>query len=272
MFDWDTEPSQKERTFSFFTNGLLNLWELLGVEKKRIGIAVGVLAFVTLLDLTVPLIIKVLFDEMPNIATREISFIFVGFLVAGMFVAKIASLWIRRFVAEPLFLKSLIKLENWWPVMAQQKLLDLSLGFHERENTGKKIAKINKGCDKLIDILGKLYWELVPSFLYLTLNVLFIMLIDWRLGLLFLLPLIPAVYINLRGYEHFIDVWKNGMNVRRLQLVSFVSHSLMFKQCNRLFKKNMSESSCIPFAKKWKTWILKHHSVYKNICLRWVQY
>lgn len=208
MSDWDEAVATKDRNLSYFVRGMKTLWELLGEEKPRIVKVFLVMVLVQLLNLTFPFFLKLIFDELPEILAKNSINNKVLWFIFGMFFVRIASLIITRFIQEPIFLRCIIRLENWWPVLAQQKLLDLSLGYHERENTGKKIAKINKGCEKLVDILANLFWGLIPSLLYMMLNVIFILAMDWKLGLLFLLPLIPALLINLKSYERFTPVWE----------------------------------------------------------------
>ncbi|MEK7072220.1 MAG: ABC transporter ATP-binding protein, partial [Patescibacteria group bacterium] len=91
--------------------------------------------------------------------------------------------------------------------MAQEKLLALSLGYHERENTGQKIAKIEKGCNKMIEIMMNLFWHFLPQVSYLIINIILVLIIDLKLGLLFFLPFIPAIWLNLKCYNKFFDDW-----------------------------------------------------------------
>ncbi len=208
MEDWDASVPVKTQTFFFFTHGMKTLWGLLGKEKKPIVLALSLMTVIKSLDLAFPLFLKIIFDEIQMIMTQHTVSKKVIWCIAGLFSVRMISLLIKRLFEEPTFVKSLLRLENWWPVMAQEKLLELSLSYHERENTGKKIAKINKGCEKLIEIMADLFWGLIPSLIYLTINIVLILCMNWILGLLFLLPLIPAVWINLKSYERFTPIWE----------------------------------------------------------------
>jgi ABC-type multidrug transport system fused ATPase/permease subunit len=207
--------------FSFFTESIAMLWNLLYGEKRRIIIVTVLLVLLTLFDLTFPYVLKLVFDEIPElIKKREISTILYC-LLGGVVVVKFVSLFINHFVKERIFLKAIIGLENFWPVLAQKKLLALSLSYHERENTGKKIAKINKGCEKMLDIVGNLFWIFFPQLFYLIINAIVILVLDWRLGLLFFVPLCIATRVNLKYYMKLIPKWELWEKKKELSIGYF---------------------------------------------------
>lgn len=207
MTNWDLETRDEDRTMVYFARGMRTLWGLLGDEKKWMGVVVVLTAVTQVFDLAFPYLLKHLFDQLPRILARDATANVLILLIVSMLLTRLLSLVITRFVREPIFLRSAIRLENGWPVLAQEKLLALSMQYHERENIGKKVAKINKGCEKLVEILMNLSWGLLPALLYLLLNVIIILAMDWRLGLLFFLPLIPACIINFKGYVRFTPAW-----------------------------------------------------------------
>ncbi len=204
--DWD-DPKIDEQTVSYFVRGMRTLWQLVALERRRILLATLVLLVAELLNLAVPLVFKALLDYLPVVMSDGISW-YVGGLALLMFGARITTLLLRRFVQEPIFLRAIINLESLWPQIAQKKLLALSINFHERENTGKKIAKVNKGVEKLVTMLADFFWQMLPAGLYLSLNIPIIIFLDWKLGLLFVVPLIPFVWINLRSYKVFYPQWE----------------------------------------------------------------
>ena len=224
-FDWDETPEITEQTAWYFLRGLRTLWSLIALERKRILIAVSVLATVSCMDLAIPLLVRGLIDNLPQIAKEGItSYVFL--VIAALFGVRVGALALRRFVQEPIFLRAIIHLENYWPQLAQEKLLALSVGFHERENTGRKIAKVNKGVERLVSILSDLFWQLLPSLLYMCINVPIIIWMDWRLGLLFTLPLIPFVWINLRSYRRFYPHWM-AWEEKKEEAVGFFCESIL---------------------------------------------
>lgn len=205
--DWDDVPKIEDQTVSYFLNGVRILWNLVAIERKRIIAAAVILVIVELMGLSMPLIFKELVDNLPNVQLQGVTNYVLGLIIC-MFFIRILMLVLRRFLQEPIFLKAIIHLENYWPTVAHEKLLALSIGYHEQENTGRKIAKVSKGVEKLVGMLADLFWTLLPALFYLVLNAMIIVMLDWRLGLIFLLPLIPVVWINLKSYELFQSVWE----------------------------------------------------------------
>lgn len=205
--DWDGSQEVGKQTVSYFARGMRTLWGLISVERKRIMAAVAILIFVEGSGFAIPMLFKELVDYLPTVAERGIT-PFVVEAITAMFLVRIMILVVRRFVQEPIYLRAIINLEKVWPDMAQRKLLALSVGYHEKENTGRKIAKVNKGVDKLVRMMADLFWGLLPALIYLSINVVIILFLDWRLGLLFVLPLIPAVWINLKSYKTFYPAWE----------------------------------------------------------------
>lgn len=205
--DWGDSPDITKQTVSYFLRGIRTLWQLVSAEKRRILIATGVLALIELMNLVIPLIFKNLVDYLPTVLEEGITQ-YAFWLIVLMFITRVAMLALRRFVQEPIFLRAIINLENSWPQIAHQKLLALSVNYHERENTGKKIAKVNKGVEKLVSMLADFFWSMLPAAFYLFLNIPILIFLDWKLGFLFLVPLIPFVWINLRAYKTFYPQWE----------------------------------------------------------------
>lgn len=205
--DWDSSPSIQDQTISYLVRGSRTLWTLIRPERRSILFAASVLLACQALGLANPFLFRQLLDRLTASRHIRLDWTLIG-LVALMFAASMTMLLLRRFVQEPTFLRALIRLENYWPVIAHEKLLALSVGYHERENTGRKIAKVNKAVEKLVMMLADLFWTLLPALLYLVLNAIAILVMDWRLGLILFLPLVPAIYLNLRSYRTFFPMWE----------------------------------------------------------------
>ena len=208
MFDEKDDVKREDRTFGFFLKGIKTLWELLETERKNTIVVIGFIAFGVLLMLASPYTLKLIFDELPNIINQNQISEYPIWLIVVLFSIRIIDTIFHHFIKEVKFLKSIIRLENLWPVLAQDKLLALSLGYHEKENTGKKISKITKGCERLVDLMALLYWQILPQMLFLVINVVVVIIIDWRLGLLFLAPFIPAALVNIYCYKKYGASWE----------------------------------------------------------------
>lgn len=208
MSSWEEDFRYKDSGFGFFLQSLKNFWSLLGKEQRTMLFVMVWLIVTQLLGISFPFILKLIFDDLPSILqTRQISTKLI-WLIVLMFGLRIGGIFLHQFVKETLFVKSLIRLENSWPVQAQSKLLSLAFAYHERENTGKKIAKIEKGVDRLVEISMNLSWGILPQLFYLLTNIILMLVMDWRLGLVFLLPVGPVLWINKLFYERFSEGWE----------------------------------------------------------------
>lgn len=205
--DWDRPVDIQNQTTSYFVKGMKTLRALTASAKKPILVVIILATILELMSLSMPLIVKELLDYLPT-ATTETFPPYAIALMAVMSLLWMSMLLLKRFIKEPMLLRALIRLENYWPVVALQKLLALSITYHERENTGRKVAKVTKGVDKIVAMLEDFFWALLPAMIYLILNAIVIAILDWRLCLIFILPLIPAVWLNLKSYKVFYPIWE----------------------------------------------------------------
>jgi ABC-type multidrug transport system fused ATPase/permease subunit len=188
--------------------GMKVMWEMLGEKKKTIAWILAAIAVGEIIGLSVNVLLKFLIDEIPRLTKTGSLSPYAFALIAALASAKLFQLVFKRFVLEMRFIKALIALENHWPAIAHRKLMELSLGYHERENTGKKIDKINKGCERMIDVMGRLRWGFVPQLFYLAFNMAIIMIMDWRLGLLFFAPFPAAAWFYLHAFRKAAPVFE----------------------------------------------------------------
>lgn len=198
----------EQQTLSYFWEGMLGYWELLGDQKRKFAALFLVILGMKSLEIAAPYMLKLVFDALPSWLAGGISTSYIVLCVVSFVILKIAIDAIVRFVRAPLFFEGLIALERDWPVQAHEKLMRLQEEYHSRENTGKTGAIVAKACDKLAAITDRLFWGLLPALSYTILNAVAIFFMDWRLGLLFFIPMIPAIWINLRSYGKFTPTWE----------------------------------------------------------------
>ncbi|PCI30573.1 hypothetical protein COB52_01430 [Candidatus Kaiserbacteria bacterium] len=213
----DTVPVEQQ-TLSYFREGMRGYWALLGDQKRRFGLLFLVIVLVKFLDLAAPYTLKLLFDELPNLQMKEVLSKYVILCLVAFIIIQIAADAVTRFVRAPLYFEGLIALERDWPVQAHSKLLALQEDYHATRNSGKSGAIVAKACDKLAAITDRLAWGLIPSAVYMLINAVAIISMEWRLGLIFFLPMVPAILVNLRAYGKFTpgweqwDTWKEQSN------------------------------------------------------------
>ncbi len=161
-----------------------NFWKILKPSHKKFKILFVFIVIYEIVALISPFILKNIIDRIMVFKENDLSFLL--FLIFLFFLSE-------EFVSLINYIKNRIIFKNWFEIetylhaKAQKKLVNLSLSYHEKENTGNKIIKIQNGVDKIIELTGNLSWEVIPTIIQLivTLSVLFI--IDFRFGLSFIL-------------------------------------------------------------------------------------
>lgn len=203
MGEWNDSTDIKDRHIGTFFRGLKILWQMTGEHKKNIFLVFCLIAIFNTLGTFNNYVLKLIFDEMAK------DFAIKSLIVLILAYCAIKFLWafLEHYVKEPRFLKTIIKLENCWPIKVQEKLLALSLQYHERENTGEKIEKIRKGCDRLVEVTGLVFWSIFPEFIFMMANNAIIVAMNWQLGLLFMAPIVPAMLIQRKMQMKYTPFW-----------------------------------------------------------------
>ncbi len=205
--DWEQSVPANERTFGYFLRGMRTLWRLTESEHRRLAYAALALVCVHLVALVPSLLFSRVVDLLPTISRPEVS-TYAYWLVLIIVIAEFSSSGLHKFVQERIFIKSAWTLENELPMRAHKKLLSLSMLYHERENTGKKISSVSKGVERLMSIIADTFWGVLPEVIAITIRILVLAWLDWRFALLLALPLIPAAYVYSRQYVRFAPVWE----------------------------------------------------------------
>ncbi len=124
-------------------------------------------------------------------------------------IIKLSSLMIGSYVILSIFeyfettiaVRGEIKISHHLYLLIYQKLIDLSLGYHEKENTGAKLSKIEHGINKVQYLMEATLWHLIPPLIKIVTSFGFLMLIDYRMAISFLviIPLFVWVTFSLNN-------------------------------------------------------------------------
>lgn len=150
-------------------------------------------------------------------------------LIFAYCAIKIVWALLDHFVKESLFVKTIVKLENGWPIKVQEKMLSLSLQYHERENTGEKIEKIRKGCDRLVEVTGLVFWSILPELIFMIANIVVVTAMNWKLGLLFMAPVLPVMLIQRKIQLKYTPVWQKY--TKKQELAGGLFCQSIFNRC-----------------------------------------
>lgn len=155
----------------------IELWELLAPSQKQIKFLAFLTALFEVARLIGPYLLKIIIDKLTTFNTEEILPIII--LISLMFLSEQLNSWIHYFKDRMVF-KILLDIEFYLPVNVQKKLVYLSLTYHEKENTGNKITKIERGINKIIELIVNLSWEVVPTMVQLVVTLAVLLAVDWR--------------------------------------------------------------------------------------------
>ncbi len=185
----------KERSFDI-RGFWVRLWELLAPAHALINRVVFVMLFVEITRLAGPYILKLIIDLITNFSVEKIPQI-IGLIFAMFLVNETVS--ILQYINDKRIFKILAEVESDLSGNAHKKLIYLGLGYHEKENTGSKISKIQRGVDKIIDLLGNLSWEVAPTILQIIFTAGVLFWVDWRFGLVivFFVPVFVFLTISV---------------------------------------------------------------------------
>lgn len=123
------------------------------------------------------------------------------FVIGGLIGVRILSL-IIDYSIDIILVRLLWKSEQYISRATFNKLLQLSLDYHERENTGNKLNIVNKGRDKLIDLLATYGWSFQPVVIQLAVSGILMIFTNWIFGIVFIFSLIPFILNMFKTYQN----------------------------------------------------------------------
>jgi len=162
----------------------LKLIKLVNLSLRQIKFLFAIIIMSELLQFVAPYLLKNIIDLITNFHEEDFNLllIYFGSMLAAYLVASFVD-----YLADKKTFYILADVEYYLFVAAQKKMMDLSLAYHERENTGNKILKIQRGIDKVIDLLGSIFWEVGPTAAQTFFTAIILFFVDWRFGLIFMI-------------------------------------------------------------------------------------
>jgi len=148
-----------------------------------------------IVHLSGPYMLKIIIDKITNFKAEQLGFIL--FLVGSMFlVNQIFSL--LDYIADSKIFKILVEIISYLSNNAHKKMVFLSLGYHEKENTGSKIIKINRGIDKIDNLFSNFFWEVAPTIFQIIFTTITLFVVNWRFGVVVLIFVPAFIFLTLR--------------------------------------------------------------------------
>ncbi len=188
----------------------VELWKLLQPFRRLFFGIFGIAVFTALLDLVKPYILKWVIDSLTNFDLANLLNLL---KLIALYIMSDQLRTIIQYFKDRKVLLLLVKVEYFLGIKSQEKLLDLSLGYHEKENTGSKIVKIERGADKISKFIENISWEMMPTLVQLIVTLPALFWADWRIGLSFLIfaPafLITTYLANKKMYPIRKEIYKD---------------------------------------------------------------
>ncbi len=171
------------------------LWQLLEPSQRQIKQLVVLIVVVESTRMVGPYLLKLVIDAITHLQAD--SFVWLFFLVGMMFVSN-QSVALLNFFADKKIFAILGDVIVYLSRNAHRNMVFLDLSYHEKENTGNKITKIQRGVDKIEGLIGSLFWEVIPTLFQAVFSTIVLFAVDWRFGTIFLIFVPLFIFLTFR--------------------------------------------------------------------------
>lgn len=234
------DQSGEEKNFFYVLNGLQGLFDLIDDRKSVYRHLVYLTLFIASLNIVTPVIIKFVIDYFQVLYESNV-------LNPMLFVLTpvlVFVLYFRNYMHNSQFqrklLPELIDFESYMPVRVHKKLLDLSLQFHTKNNTGSKMSKTNDGIAKLLSILMSMFWGILPQLLFIVVSSVIMFMISFWLGVICLIFLGYITRKILWISKEYADAWKRYRELKE-QGDAVMTESIMHIRTVKSFNREAFE-------------------------------
>ncbi len=172
------------------------LWVLLSDFRKYFILGIFLISFVEIANLAREYIFK---DVIDNFIYTEKDLLLGRLLILIIILAVVYLIQSSlNFIVNIVLVNTSIKIGNYLTCLITEKNLDLSLAYHEKENTGAKLNKLQAGVDKLIYFFENMFWGFVPTIIRIVFSTIFLLYIDWRLSIAFFVIIPIFLYTTIK--------------------------------------------------------------------------
>lgn len=171
------------------------IWKLLAPSQKQIKRLLVLIVTMEVVRLAGPYMLKLVIDKITNFDVAQLGDILL--LVGTMFLIN-QGLSFIDYIADRRIFDILVDADAYLANNAHKKMVFLSLGYHEKENTGSKIIKINRGIDKIDTLLGNFFWEVAPTVFQIIFTTVTLFFVNWRFGVSILIFVPAFIFLTLR--------------------------------------------------------------------------
>ena len=206
---------QKEKIFKNLILVLSKVYKLTSHHKWSFVLAFLFILIIESLYLATEYIFKDIIDFLSGIngeGGAEKLFFLIAIMI-GIYVIRS----IVQYINPMLLVRIEIKMGHEMSQLVYKKLLNLSLSYHERENTGSKLRKLNKGVDDMKTVFDRLVWDIGPTVIRIVISFITLFFIDFRMALAYFI-IIPfliyaTIFVNRKAYPMRKRIWKGYENL-----------------------------------------------------------
>jgi ABC-type multidrug transport system fused ATPase/permease subunit len=184
---------RKEKLFKTLFHTFGKLYDLLRPYRKFFYLGIVLIFSVEALNLVFRYIFKDVIDFF-FLQTQDINILFRYIIYMAVISFAIN---VIQFVNEYLMVKTEVKFSHHLSLVVYKKLLDLSLAYHEKENTGSKLSKINHGLDSVSRLYQHMFWGVIPTTIQVVSSFGLLLYVNWQLSLIFILVVPLFIYLTL---------------------------------------------------------------------------
>ncbi|MFA7319119.1 MAG: ABC transporter ATP-binding protein [Parcubacteria group bacterium] len=178
-----------------FSGFWVRLWKLLEPSHKKIINLLAVVSAVEVIRLIGPYIFKLIIDKITDFNVAQLDVV-LGLIVLMFLINEGMSL--IDYFADRRTFDLLTGAVEYLSNNAQKKMIFLSLGYHEKENTGAKVVKVSRGVDKIENLFGNFFWEVAPTIFQVILTTATLFWIGWQFGFIILIFVPIFVFLTLQ--------------------------------------------------------------------------
>jgi ABC-type multidrug transport system fused ATPase/permease subunit len=171
------------------------IWKLLEPSQKQIKRLLVLIMAMEIARLTGPFMLKLVIDKITNFDVAQLGNILI--LVGAMFLVN-QGLSLVDYIADKRIFDVFVDFDAYLANNAHKKMVFLSLGYHEKENTGSKIIKISRGIDKIDNLFGNFFWEVAPTIFQIIFTTITLFVVNWRFGVIVLIFVPAFIFLTLR--------------------------------------------------------------------------
>ena len=214
-----------------------NLWKLYTPVHKTLASVFILLIIIQLLGLAAPYFLKIVIDSITNFNQEDLNKVI--FFALGIFAVEQSSSLVRAY-HDKIAIRAVIDIERYLFVKAQEKMVSLSLSYHEKENTGNKITKIQRGIGSILDLSYNFIWDIVPTIIINIATAIILFYIDYRFGLVFTI-FVPIFVLVTQRYNLLVSPMRKKRYKGYEQAAGIMAQSVININTVKSFAKEKDE-------------------------------